>query len=451
MGRRGRTAVGGRRLSRIAFLTPLAPEKTGIAEYSALVLAALAGRVEVDAYCRHPSPDPLPGVTIRPANARGLRRLESYDAVVAQIGNSAAHDWIVDWIRHRPAVVVLHELVLHHLVAHVTIGGRRPGDYIDALRRDGGANAVPHALAALTRRAEPLWELEPDRYPMAEFVTRHATGLIVHSDHMAEAVRARGLARDVTVAPLPARPVVDRTPIPPDPDRPVTFGVFGFINPNKRLPVVLAALRLALTRVPGLRLLVVGGSSSGIDPAGLAAEVGLPAAAVRVEAYSDRARYEDFLAQVDVGIALRHPTFGETSAVVVEFMARAIPVVVSTGGWYDELPDTAVARVAPDGDEVLTLAATIEHLARDPARRNAMGATAREYTCSVLDPHRSADAYIEALFGVEGRRGVEASLTQSLAGTIGEVGSVFMSPTAALATKVRAAAGAIGLLGRDGR
>ena len=416
-----------------------------------MILAALSGRVEVDVYCRHGSPDRIPDVRIRPATARGLRRLDSYDAVVAQIGNSAAHDWIVDWIRHRPATVVLHELVLHHLVAHVTLGRGRHAEYFDALRRDGGAKAVPQALAALAGRAEPLWEAAPDRYPMAEFVTRHATSLLVHSDHMAEAVRSRRLARDVTVAPLPARPVLGRNTAPPDRDRAVTLGVFGFINPNKRLLVVLAALRIAIARVPGLRLLVVGGSSSGIDPAGLAAKIGLPAAAIRVEAYSDRPRYEGFLAEVDVGIALRHPTFGETSAVVTEFMARAIPVVVSTGGWYDELPDAAVARVAPGSDEVLTLAATLEHLARDPDRRRGMGAAALEYTRAVLDPARTADAYIEALLAPTGRRGLEESLRRSLAHSIGEVGSVFETPTGPLVQGVGEAAGAIGLFSRADR
>jgi glycosyltransferase involved in cell wall biosynthesis len=297
----------------------------------------------------------------------------------------------------------------------------------------------------MSGRAAPLWEAEADRYPLEGFVTSHATSLLVHSHHMAEAVGAYGRTGDIVIIPFPARQLERPKAAAVDRDRPVTLGVFGFITPNKRVPNVLAAFRTIFARVPQLRLLIVGGSA-GVDVTALSARMGFPSSAIRVEEYSVRSRYDELLSEVDIGISLRHPTFGETSAAVIDFMVHGIPVIVSTGGWYDELPSAAVARVAPDRDEVLTLAATIEHLVRDPGRRQAMGEAAFDYTRTALNPSRTAEAYLRALLGPVGRQVTEESLRRSLARSIGEVGTVLDTATEPLARTVGAAAGEIGLL-----
>ena len=47
------------------------------------------------------------------------------DIALYHVGNSPeAHGWIVEALRKRPGLVVLHEIVLHHLVAGMTIGKR---------------------------------------------------------------------------------------------------------------------------------------------------------------------------------------------------------------------------------------------------------------------------------------------------------------------------------------
>lgn len=104
---------------RIAYYSPMPPERTGIADYSALLLEALHGRVDID-------------VARRGKTARG-------DVALYHVGNSPeAHGWILEELRREPGVVVLHDFVLHHLVAGLTLG-RKDGDaYLDAMERDAG-------------------------------------------------------------------------------------------------------------------------------------------------------------------------------------------------------------------------------------------------------------------------------------------------------------------------
>ena len=109
---------------RVAYYSPLPPERSGIADYSALLLPALRRRMDVEVARRR-----------RPA----LRRT---DVALYHVGNNPqAHGWIVDALRRRPGVVVLHDLVLHHLVAGLTLARGNPSGYIAAMERDGGEEA----------------------------------------------------------------------------------------------------------------------------------------------------------------------------------------------------------------------------------------------------------------------------------------------------------------------
>ena len=105
---------------RVAYFSPMPPETSGIADYSALLLPALRRHVDVTVVKRG---------TKRPP--RGA------DVAVYHIGNNPdAHGWILDALRRAPGIVVLHDFVLHHLVAGVTIGRRDGHGYLDAMERE---------------------------------------------------------------------------------------------------------------------------------------------------------------------------------------------------------------------------------------------------------------------------------------------------------------------------
>src|SRR5262249_10191137 len=113
---------------KVAYYSPLPPSRSGIADYSALLLPALRERVEV--------------VVAEPG-----KRAPATDVALYHVGNDPeAHGWIVDALRERPGVVVLHEYVLHHLIAGITIGRGDGRGYLDAMERELG---VPGRLLGL--------------------------------------------------------------------------------------------------------------------------------------------------------------------------------------------------------------------------------------------------------------------------------------------------------------
>jgi hypothetical protein len=113
---------------------------------------------------------------------------------------------------------------------------------------------------------------------------------------------------------------------------------------------------------------------------------------------------------------------GETSGIAVRALSAGHPLVVNDVGWFAELPDEVALKVAVGADEVMTLAAELELLAGDPARRERMGVAAAEYARSEHSLERSADLYVAALEEAAGGLAVENAVVGEFARAADEVG-----------------------------
>jgi len=364
---------------RVAYFSPFPPERTGVADYSALLLPALRRRLDV--------------TVVR----RGRRRApRGTDVCLYHVGNNPdAHEWIVDALRRHPGVVVLHDFVLHHLVAGMTIGRRDGHSYLDAMERQHGVVGRLLAHGVLDKRIPPLWESRPENFPLAGFVLEHATGLIVHSRAVRDLARSDGYAEPVWVVPHPAWPVPGvpgerRAPGP-------VLGCFGVINASKRIPELFRAFARVRSRHPEATLLVVGPTSPGFDLDRRLQRLGLAEEGLVREGWVDEPRLWALIAGVDACVNLRHPTMGETSGSVIRSLSLGKPLVVSDVGWFSELPDEVALKVPVDAHEVDELEAAIELLVTREDARAEMGRAAAELARREHDLERVADLYAAAL------------------------------------------------------
>lgn len=369
---------------RIAWFSPMPPERSGIADYSALVLPAVRERIDVD--------------VVR----RGRRRPpRGVDLPVYHVGNDPeAHGWIVEALGRAPGLVVLHEIVLHHLVSGMTLGRGDARGYLDALEREGGLVARLLGHAVIEKRIPPLWESRAVDYPLARGVLDRATGLVVHSRYVHDRVRAMGYRRPVHVVPHAAWPDPGIAPasVAGDP----VIAAFGNINASKRVPQLLEAFARVRQRHGGARLLLVGAPSPGFDLGRRLLRLGLDGDGIEVTGFVDEARLWALMAAADVHVALRHPTMGETSGSVVRALTLGKPLVVSDVGWFSELPDEAALKVAVDEHEADSLAAAIELLATRSDVRAAMGAAAAGLASGAHAVERVAEGYVAAFEEVAG-------------------------------------------------
>jgi glycosyltransferase involved in cell wall biosynthesis len=385
---------------KVAYHSPLPPSRSGIADYSTLLLPALRERVEEVVVAE-------PG-----------RRAPRADVAVYHIGNDPdAHGWIVDALRERPGVVVLHEYVLHHLLAGITIGRGDGRAYLEAMERDFGVAGRLLGLGVLDNLLPLLWETQPERFPLSGTILDLAQGLIVHSRFVEARARDAGYNGLLWRIPHPAWPTHVVVPDDNTAGEPLV-GCFGYLNMNKRIPQLLEAFAAFRRDRPGARLLLVGAAAERFDVARRLERLGLTEGVIR-EDYVDEERMWSLMAACDVLVNLRFPTMGETSGSVIRGLSLGKPLIVSDVGWFAELPDDVALKVPLDEYEVPTLAAALE-LATTCHRE--LGERALAYVEREHDLGRVADAYVKALEEAAGGEAVTDAVLWELARAASEVG-----------------------------
>jgi glycosyltransferase involved in cell wall biosynthesis len=381
---------------RVAYYSPMPPSRSGIADYSALLLPELSKHVDVVI-----------------AKQGRFRREPNADIALYHIGNDAeAHGWIVEALRRRPGVVVLHDFVLHHLVVGLTFARGDAAGYLAAMEREGGLVGRLLGYAVLDNKLPPLWDTRPEDFPLTGEVIAYATGLIVHSHYVEERARATGYRGPIVRIPHPAWPVPAVAPARVE-GAPLV-GCFGHLNESKRIGELLSAFARLRERHPGARLLLVGGASVRLQ------RIDYPDDVIREE-YVPEDRLWALMAACDAIISLRSPTMGETSGSAIRALSLGKPLVVSDVGWFSELPGEAVLKVPVDEREEDTLAAALEALTDEQVRRS-MGAAGRVLVEREHRLDRVAEAYAAALEELAGGPAVEDRVLEEVARAAAEVG-----------------------------
>jgi glycosyltransferase involved in cell wall biosynthesis len=384
---------------RVAYYSPLPPSRSGIADYSALLLPALRERIEV-------------------VVAEEGRRAPAADVALYHIGNDPdAHGWILDALNERSGVVVLHEYVLHHLIAGTTIGRGHGRRYLDAMERDLGVAGRLLGLGVLDNLLPLLWETQPERFPLAGVVLDKATGLVVHSNYVGDRARAAGYDGPLWRIPHPVWPMTAVDPATDVSGAPL-IGCFGFLNMNKRIPQLLEAFAAFRRDRPGARLLLVGSAGERFDVGRRLERLGLTEGVERLD-YVPEDRMWSLMAACDVLVNLRYPTMGETSGSVIRALALGQPLLVSDVGWFGELPDDAVLKIPVDEHEVRVIEAALGVAADHGA---SLGSAARAYVEREHALPKVADAYVAALELAAGGAAVDDAVIWRIAEAATEVG-----------------------------
>lgn len=371
---------------RLAFLSPMPPAKSGIADYSEALAGELSRLADVTVFASGDEFSP-----------------ERFDVAIYQIGNNPDHVFAYRAALRHPGIVVLHEANLHHLIAEMTI---RAGDwdaYLQEVHYDGGDRALEHA-----RRVRAL-ETGPDYegVPMLRRILESARGVVVHSRFVQQRVREAGYRGPVAVIPHGAWiPEGDRMRwrqrLGLDPATPLV-GIFGHLKPYKRINESLRAFRRLLRQEPRVKLILAGEPHPEAplepwlrDP--------LLAPAVRLLGRLPIEEFTGYMSACDIVVNLRYPTVGETSGTLLRSLGLGCAVLVSDVGAFREFPEEICLRVPVGPGEEDILFEYLSLLVSRPDLARSMGARARQWArreCSWSLAARRYLSFAEAL--VEGK------------------------------------------------
>src|SRR4029450_11476693 len=102
------------RRTRIAFVSPLPPARTGVADVSFRLLAALTRHCEGDGFADQDEARTPAGVPFAPVRQfeTALRARGGYDRIVVCMGNSEHHAESLALLRRHRAIVLSHDVRL---------------------------------------------------------------------------------------------------------------------------------------------------------------------------------------------------------------------------------------------------------------------------------------------------------------------------------------------------
>ncbi len=391
------------RRPRLAYVSPLPPEKSGIADYSAEFLPELTRWYEVDVIVAQPE---VTDAYIR-ANCpiRSVdefrARADRYDRVLYHFGNSLFHAHMFVLLDDIPGVVVLHDFFLSGFLAHEELHGKAPHAWARSLLNSHGYRAVVDRFTA-NDKGEVVW-----RYPANLSVLQGALGVIVHSEfsrRLANQWYGDQASAELAVIPhLRARasaegPEAARQALRLASDDLLVCS-FGLLAPTKLNHRLLEAwLASPLAHDPKAHLVFVGenhGGDYGQNLLRLIQESPAPER-IRITGWADAETYRRFLAAADIGVQLRTLSRGESSGTVLDCMNHGLATICNAHGSMEDLDRDGV-WVLPDAFSDAELIEALTTLAGDGHRRRRLGAYAREIIRTRHAPARCATQYFDAI------------------------------------------------------
>lgn len=401
---------------RIAFHSPLPPERSGIADYSYELLEELRHRLDVVAVVA----DGLAGVDRAPEGVEvvGASSIEpgEVDCDVYQMGNNPRyHRFLFQRALDHPGLLVLHDPSLADFHAEMC---RSPDSAVfrDEIAYDNPAlgRADPLPIVDIGRGGRDLDRLE---VLLARRMVEASIRTLVHSSAVAAAMRRRYEGCDVATIQLPA-PVVAEPGDLRRGRRPgeVVFGVFGGINYYKRIDAVVEAFRRIHGEHPLARLVIAGRPDDREMTARLrrlAADPGL-GGCLEVKTELSLAQLEAEMTACDVAVSLRWPTAGEMSATLMRAFGAGRPAVVTDVLQFQELDERFCWRVPVGDEEIPRLVQVLRTAASDPAACAEAGGLARAFVEREATYEVVSEQYVAHIEHCASRRAAKAAAVAPL-------------------------------------
>lgn len=410
------------RRPRMAYVSPLPPEQSGIANYSIELFPELSRRYDITVIVNQSQVSDAwieANASIRDV-AWFRKHAQSFDRVLYHFGDSPVHSHMFDLLTEIPGVVVMHDFFLSGVISHLNIKDEPQSYWTRALLAAHGWSAVCKQFQAQEDSADLI-----AAYPCNLTVLQQALGVIVHSDFSRQLARlyyGEDAAKDWSLIPSMRQPVhhLDKT------SARQTLGLaqtdfvvcsFGFLDSSKLNHRLLDAwLASPLAQDKCCQLVFVGGNDSGVYGEGLLHSISTSrlSARVTITGWVDMETYRAWLAAADIGVQLRTRSRGETSDTILDCMNYGLPTLVNEHSSMAELPQD-VLWMLPGAFTNAQLVEALITLYQNSKHREELGKRARDYIFSHHNPRDCADQYIEEIeaYYTKAQRGLHG-LTQAL-------------------------------------
>lgn len=334
----------------IAVLTPLPPSRSGVADFSAATLAALADHADIHVFTD----------TVLPRASRAYRSVspisqayamrDQFDATISVLGNSDYHLSIYRYLLERGGAAIAHDArMLHFYVG--CLGLKRT---LQVARAEGESGADAAAVAT--------WMQDQDALPILFLseIAAAARPLFVHSRLTADLIGRHYRATPIVLPFAQYREV----PAPEKRRRaagaPVSLVTFGYVGDDKAPDRIIAAVVMLRRWGVDARLTFCGYAEPALRDRlrSLAADLGMGDAVEISDTFVTEDAYRQRMAEADIGIQLRNYKMGGLSGALSDCISAALPTIANAH-LAQAMEAPAFVRTIPDTNAPVDIAEAV--------------------------------------------------------------------------------------------
>jgi glycosyltransferase involved in cell wall biosynthesis len=378
---------------KIAFLSPLNPQASGISDYSEELLEYLKSFFEIDVYVdgfEPANPHIRGSFTVRDISELEQHIAEYGTCVYNMSNNAEYHMSIYREMNRYPGITILHEYSCHPAFYHAyLVQSRNEAAYLEEMALSYGAEGVVEARRVISEGSPNLWN-----YPLNGKVLLFSKGVIMHVPIIAHnlqkktitpilgiphGVKAKGRGiRELREKKLELRSTHGI------PHETFVVSTMGFLSQLRRLDVCLKAFSRLREELGDCQYLIAGH----FFDAGLREQLEILISSLGIEShvilheFEEHVtidKFEEWMQLCDVLVNLRYPSPGAPSGTLARALALAKPVIASNIEDFAHYPNDCVWKVEPDETEQTLLFRYLLRLARDKQLREKMEENALAY------------------------------------------------------------------------
>lgn len=348
---------------RVNYWSPWFRDRSGITNYSELLLPELARHVDVSLV--HPDARVSPFRTRKPHEALRVN-LDDADVDVFHLGNNLEyHHWMLAPILRRHGIVVIHDWSLFDMMRQLY----QRSDFL--WQRELAYNSETDPMVH-EHRDDPGFLMA---HPMNRRYLLAADVVVTHSEYLRDLALSLYPQLDVRFIPHPSQ-VLPLAPLPAD----AVLTVLGGIGRHKKTPWAISAFALIAERFPSARLRIVGRGDDKWEVDRLREQATSLGLDDRIDWHLDvdKPTYLRLVGESLLVITMRAETAGETSGVMKEAWGAGRVVLTSDQPQFRCYDERICRRVPINDDAPAAMAVVMADALEHPDRYEADGRFAHE-------------------------------------------------------------------------
>ena len=385
---------------RIAWCSSFPPSKSGISNYSNILVRELKKYADVELYYEGERPSKEVECEFYLHHISTFNNnIGAFDEVFYNIGNNTdfhKETYKLAWTY--PGTVVLHDWNIHPFLQLSFLGTKDEPYYIEAML-EGYGEEGKRELEKFESSQEP----DVFKFSMSDALVKRSKRVIVHNrwvkSQLDDSANVHVVPHFAKIGYHPENAeIVSHKRSYGIADNHFIICCMGFINGNKLPFLQINAINQLLNEGFPVTMVFCGEIYSDLVP-------DLEEYARRYSedhfiftGYQDEVNYWRWLWSSDIILNLRNPTMGEASGTLLQALAVGKATIVSETCQYREFPDSVCWKIPHDDFETEILAGYLRELLTDRNLRNRLGNNAKKYAENQFNVSKIALRY---LYGTE--------------------------------------------------